>query len=160
VLRHAHRIGAVGYALWGVIHMLGGAAMLATLANDGGTAYLAMVATAMPVTLLPVITAGPVTAVFAFHAYNLVWLGAVVTLIAVTLNWHKDRSGYWLNLAIVSATDLGLLGTTLAPGYMLARDGAIGLVLWAIAACFSTLALRNAPGPRDTATSSGQPREA
>jgi hypothetical protein len=50
------------------------------------------------------------SSVFAFHAFNLMWLGLLAGLIAVRLNWYNVLAGYWLNVALVGFTDLGLLG--------------------------------------------------
>lgn len=132
--------GAVAYALWGIVHVIGGAMQLSALRSGGGKALTAMISTAAPFDVagpdLPAVAA----AYMGMGAFTLVWLGALVTWVAVTQNWRNSRLGYWLNLILVGATDIGLLLALLLPGYMAWSDGIVGLGLFAIAFCFSTLA--------------------
>lgn len=132
--------GAVAYALWGIVHVLGGAMQLLALRSGGGKALTAMISTAAPFE-----TAGPelpaaAAAYMGMGAFTLVWLGALVTWVAVTQNWRNSRLGYWLNLTLVGTTDLGLLLALLLPGHMAWSDGMVGLGLFALALCFSTFA--------------------
>jgi hypothetical protein len=59
------------------------------------------------------------------------WLGVTGILVL------KDRyfmfecvTGYWFNLVIVGAADIGLIIFLLAPGYMAIADGIPGPALW------------------------------
>lgn len=139
---HSHRIGAVFFVLWGILHIVGGAAMLQTLSTDGATGYLALLATALPAAALPSVPEGVATGVFAFHGYNLVWLGFVSLLIGVLLNWKNSVAGYWINLAVVSFADIGLIVFMILPGYMRPVDGAAGPVLWLLAGAFGGMGVR------------------
>ncbi|NJN83270.1 MAG: hypothetical protein HC802_13950 [Caldilineaceae bacterium] len=56
------------------------------------------------------------------------------------MNWRNSRAGYWINLGVVAAADLGLLLTLLLPGMMAWSDGLWGPLLWLLAAGFTTLA--------------------
>jgi hypothetical protein len=71
-------------------------------------------------------------------AYNILWIGLLVIVIAVGMNWRNSALGYWLNLAVVGATDLGLLVALLLPGYMAWSDGMIGISLFVLAFVFAT----------------------
>jgi hypothetical protein len=77
-------------------------------------------------------------------SFNLLWIGLLVTAVAITMNWRNSRTGYWLNLGIVGATDLGLLLFLLLPGTMAWTDGGIGLSLFFVAAALSTTGLLRA----------------
>ncbi|MDP2470682.1 MAG: hypothetical protein Q8W46_07445 [Candidatus Palauibacterales bacterium] len=143
----AHRIGAVFYLLWGIIHVLGGAAMLATLRSAGGAGVLRMIATADPGSA-PDSVPEIVTAVAGFHSWNLLWIGALVAGVALTLNWRNRRSGFWINLTLAGAADAGLVAFMLAPGLMRLSDGLIGIVLFGLAFMFSGLGRRYATDMR------------
>lgn len=143
----ASRIGAVFYALWGLLHVVGGAAMLSAFASGGGAEMLRLVATALPAAEI----ANPsvaVASVLAFHAWNLLWLGGLVMSVAVTLGWRGRTAGYWINLAVVAAVDGGLLGTTVLPGVMRVADAIPGLALFALALAFSTVGMLASPALR------------
>jgi len=49
--------------------------------------------------------------------------------------------GYWLNLVVVSAADLGYIFFVLVPGYVPLLPGGLGPLLWVLALIFSTLAI-------------------
>jgi hypothetical protein len=145
---YAPKIGAVFYVLWGLLHIAGGAVLLQTLSAKGATAVLATIGSAVPPAELPLISGGVTGAILAYYAWNILWVGLLVVVVGVRLNWHNNRMGYWLNLAIVSAVDLGLTYTLLAPGYMAPTDGGLGLALWLPAAIFSSIGLFNHHSPQ------------
>jgi hypothetical protein len=130
------------FCLWGLVHVAGGALMLA--ASNDPAAYTALVATAGPTPgeLLPP-TGSPALAVFAFHAWNILWAGLMVTGVALVLNRVRSRPGYWFNLAVVSGADVGLLLFFVRPGVMSLSSAVPGLVLWLPAAVTGYLALEN-----------------
>jgi hypothetical protein len=138
---YAHKIGAVFYILWGLLHIAGGVVLLQQLAADGATKALATIGSAVPPVDLPIISGGVTAAVLAYYAWNILCIGLLVLVVGVKLNWNNSRMGYWLNLAVVGAVDLGLIFTLLAPGYMALADGGLGLALWLPAAIFSTIGL-------------------
>lgn len=140
---YAHKIGAVLYILWGLLHIAGGAVLLQTLSAGGVVGVLASLGSAVPEAELPVINGGVTAAVLAFFAWNWVWIGLLVLVVGVRLNWHNSRTGYWLNMFVAGAADLGLIVTLLAPGTMAVSDGWPGPLLWLLAAIFSTLGLLN-----------------
>lgn len=139
--RNTHRFGAICYALWGILHILGGAAILATLQTDGGAAALAMFGTALAPEALPASSSTVVDGLMAYHSFNIVWFGIVVTIVAVRLNWVNSLAGYWINLILVSLVDLGLFFTQVFPGRIAVGDAMIGAILWIPAAIFSTIAI-------------------
>lgn len=144
----AARTGAVFYALWGLLHVMGGAVQLTTLNGEGGAALTRMISSARPLTPEEAAVPSAAAAFMGMGAFNILWIGLLVTIIAVTMNWRNSRLGHWLNLGIVGATDLGLLVALLLPGTMAWSDGGLGLSLYAVALVASSLGrLRNAGLP-------------
>jgi hypothetical protein len=135
----AARTGAAFYALWGLLHVAGGAVQLVTLKGSGGAALTRMISSARPLDEASAAVPDAAAAFMGMGAFNILWIGVLVTVIAVTMNWKNSRLGYWLNLAIVGATDLGLLVALLLPGTMAWSDGGLGLSLFAVALVASTL---------------------
>jgi len=65
-------------------------------------------------------------------------------VVGIFLNWKNSRLGYWLNLIVVSAGDIGFVVFVLVPGYIPFMPGAIGPILWVLAVIFSTVGLVSA----------------
>lgn len=140
------RVGATFYVLWGVIHVIGGAVLLQA-ALSGTDAFLqaqaggsAFEPTGLSGNARTLAVAG---GAFAFHAYNLTWLGMAVAAVAICLNWRNSATGYWLNLALVGFTDVGLLLFIVGAGVMTWADAWIGPALFVPAWVFSTIGLRS-----------------
>lgn len=134
----AHRFGAIFYVLWGLLHVVGGAVLLSTW-NSAGTAelmrsYGSAVASSVPAAL-PDVVGG----VGAFHAFNLLWIGLLVIVVAIKLNWRNARAGAWLNATLAGMADLGLVVFLLLPGYMPWAEGAPGMVLFLPALVFTAV---------------------
>jgi hypothetical protein len=138
------RIGAVSYALWGAIHVLGGTVLLLA-ALEGPERFLSA-QTSFELTPGALAVQEDVrtamSGVFAFHAFNLLWLGLLALAVAIRANWEGSATGYWLNLAVVGFTDLGLLLFIVRPGVISLSEAWIGPLLLALALVFSTLARR------------------
>lgn len=116
-----HRIGAVLYLLWGLLHIK---AAIATYQ--------------LGATLEPGLVQGRVYQ----DAWNLVFFAISVSVIAMLLNWRNSRLGFWLNLGIASVTDIGFIIHVLAPGYIPMIPGIAGPVLWVFAVMFTAVAIR------------------
>lgn len=142
-----HKLGASLYALWGVLHIVGASVLLLQAANLGATAVFATIGSATPATALPQLSNSLVDAVLRYYAWNLLWIGCFVLVVAIWLNWRNHVLGYWLNLTVVSVVDLGLLVFLIAPTHMALADGMLGVALWLPAVLFSTIGLvtRRAP---------------
>jgi len=116
------KLGAICYALWGVLHLIAVvdqyeyAHALESGLTQGrlyqGTTYLLVMA-----------------------------LTAIV--VAVFYNWRNSRSGYWINLAVVSLADIPFIMFVLMPGHMPFFPGIMGPVLWIGGLVLTTLALRD-----------------
>jgi hypothetical protein len=116
-----HRIGAIIYILWGILHLLG-AANGFRLAGE--------------------VDPGLIQGKLFQHAWNTGLFGAFGIVVAVLLNWKNSRTGYWLNLLVLGVTDLGYVVFVVLPGYISPIEGWSGPILWALAAVFSTLGMR------------------
>lgn len=142
MFKHAHKIAAVVYMLWGAIHILGGAAMMSA-SMQGPNIFLQMLsgnANDVFGAVQDRLGVQATTEVFAFHSFNIIWLGALAIAVALFLNWKNYRVGYWVNLAIVGFADLGLILFMVVPGVMKISEAWIGPALFAIAIFFSTFA--------------------
>jgi hypothetical protein len=137
----------VFFALWGIAHVAGAALQLTTLRSDGPGALTAMIASARPAAADSFVVPAAAAAFMAMGAWNILWIGMFVTVIAVDMNWRNSTRGLLINMAVVGATDAGLLFALLLPGHMRWSDGAVGLVLFALAAVFSTAAVLGSHRP-------------
>ena len=117
------RLGAVAYVVWGLLHI-----------------QAARLVYALGETLEP----GIVQARIYQGAWNLLFFALFGIIVAVFLNWKNSRIGYWLNLVVVSAADLGFIITVLIPGYVPLLPGGLGPFLWVVGLVFSTLGVLNA----------------
>lgn len=124
-----HRAGAVFYGLWGALHVF--AAFLILPDASAG--------------LQPGVTLARVQQNSVFMAT----VGVAAIWIAIRFNRRGDRFGYWFNLYLVSAADLGFVLLVLLPGHEALPRGLIGPALWIAAVAASTvgmLAAKSAAG--------------
>lgn len=114
------KLGAVTYVLWGLLHI-----------------QAARFVYALGQSLEPGIIQGRIFQ----DAWNLLFFALFGIVVAVTLNWKNSRLGYWLNLVVVSAADIGFIITIMVPGYIPLVPGGLGPLLWVVALAFSTLGI-------------------
>ncbi len=122
------RLGAIAYALWGFLHIQ--AARMAYTLGD---------------TLDP----GMVQARIYQDAFNLLFFALFAIVVAFWLNWKNDKMGYWINLIVISAADVGFIYYVLMPGYVPMIPGGLGPLLWIIAVTFSTIGIRRSRHPNE-----------
>lgn len=120
------RLGAIAYILWGFLHIQA-ARMVYTLGD----------------TLDP----GMVQARIYQDAFNLLFFALFAIVVAFWLNWKNDKIGYWANLIVISAADVGFIYHVLMPGYVPMIPGGLGPLLWIIAVTFSTIGIRRSRHP-------------
>lgn len=146
-MRWMTRVGAIAFLLWGLLHLAGGAAMLATLTSDGAVAYLQLVA---PSANHSTLVGNPgLDGTLGLHAWNLMLLGIVVSGVAVLLSWKGRSAGFWVNTVIVSGADVGLLALVVLPGYLPIGQALAGIVFWIVGVACSGIALFGGPRPSD-----------
>jgi hypothetical protein len=74
-------------------------------------------------------------------AWNLLFFAIFAIVVAIFFNWKNSRLGYWMNLTVVSAGDIGYIAFVLVPGYVPFMPGALGPMLWILAVLFSTVGI-------------------
>jgi hypothetical protein len=135
------RIGAVFYGLWGLLHLVGGSAILASTLGDGPAAGFAFYQQ----------SAGDFTplagAILAMNSFTIAWVGALVIAIAATMNWRNDCKGFLLNLTLAGMMDVALVVFLLSPGFVTIGDAMLGITLLVIAATCSALGLLKQRNP-------------
>lgn len=117
----AYRLGAVCYAVWGVLHILAALSIYQLGAEQA---------------------AGLVQGRLYQGAWNMLYLALFSIVVAVGFNWRNSWLGYWLNLFTVSATDIGFITFVLLPGY---STDILGPILWILGVIFSTIGILKAP---------------
>ena len=138
---HLARATVIALTLWGLLHIVGGGAlMVAATATD--TTGLAALGSAVDVSQLPETPNAVVQALIGFHGMNIAFAGMAVTLLSVGWSWRQWPRGVPSSLLIAGAADIGLLVYLLGPGYMKLSDGIWGPLLLAIALLTGALARR------------------
>jgi hypothetical protein len=123
------KIGAATYCLWGLLHVAGGAMLLSDSLSDDPTKALASIGSALPGSEIPDVTHPAVSGVLAFHSFNILWMGLMATIVAITMNWVNSKAGFWINTAVIGLADTGLIAFMLLPGIMKPEEGLIGPVI-------------------------------
>lgn len=136
-------IGAIFFALWGLMHVAFGAQMIMLNASGSANAIL----DAIYLDTGPVPTPDPlgstIDAIMNQHAWNLLWFGLASTIVAIFWNWRNSVAGYWANMVLVSAADIGFMVAIMMPGYVDFWLGIWGPVLWIGGVIFASLAVLN-----------------
>jgi hypothetical protein len=114
------KLGSVTYILWGILHI-----------EAARKVYL------LGQTLDPGMLQGRIFQ----DAWNLLFFAIFAIVVAIFFNWKNSRLGYWMNLTVVSAGDIGYIVFVLVPGYVPLMPGALGPILWILAVLFSTVGI-------------------
>jgi hypothetical protein len=110
------RVGAICYFLWGLVHYQAAYAVFS-------------LASKLPASM----ERGRINQ----DAFYLACFATTGIAVAILLNWHNDRLGFWLNAIAISAGDIPFILFVLLPGYIAFWPGVLGPVLW-IAALICT----------------------
>lgn len=114
------KLGSITYVLWGLLHL-----------EAARRVYM----------LGQSIDPGMIQGRIYQDAWSLLFFAIFGIIVAVYLNWRNSYQGYWLNLIVVSAADLGYILFVLIPGYVPLVPGGLGPLLWVLAIIFSTLGI-------------------
>ena len=117
------KLGSITYVLWGILH-LEAARRVYVLGQS--------------------LDVGMVQGRIFQDAWSLLFFALFGIVVGVFLNWKNSRLGYWLNLIVVSAGDIGYIVFVLIPGYVPFMPGALGPILWVLAMLFSTAGIMSA----------------
>lgn len=115
------KFGASAYVLWGLLHL-----------ESARQVFVSAQA------LDPGILQGRIYQ----HAWNLLFFALFAIVVGGALNWKNSLTGYWLNLVVVSAADMGFIVAVLIPGYVPLVPGGLGPALWILAVILSTFGIR------------------
>ena len=113
-----HRIGAVCYVIWGVLHV--------------NAAY-------MQYQFGSSLEAGMVQGRLIQNAWHLLFFGVLAIIIGMRLNWRNSRLGYWINVIALTVVDIGFISFVLVPYLPILSAAILGPVFWVLAVIFSTL---------------------
>ncbi|MBD8868429.1 hypothetical protein [Nocardioides donggukensis] len=116
-----------GLAGWGLLHLVGGASLLAA----GGTEGLDTLAPGAA-TPAPDPAGEAAAAVVHFHGFNIAAAGLLV--LALALAWRRTGRSWQAAVAVgvAAVLDLGLVAFLLAPGLMPLSEGLWGIALLAV----------------------------
>ena len=114
------KLGSIIYVFWGILHI---------------------VAASKVYTLGQTLDPGMVQGRIFQNAWSLLFFAVFAITVGIFLNWKNSHLGYWLNLIVVSAGDIGYIVFVLVPGYVPFMPGVIGPILWILAVIFSTIGL-------------------
>ena len=114
-------IGAALYTVWGALHLFAASSVYQLAAS---------------------FDPGMVQGRLYQSAWNLLFFAVFAIVVAVFFNRNNTRTGYWLNLVVVSVTDIGFIAFVLMPGYLPVWPGVLGPIFWVASAVVTTLARR------------------
>lgn len=133
------KLGAIGFGLWGLLHMAGAIVILsATLGTGPAAGYAIYGYDGGP---LP----GATGAILAYFAYFLVLSGASALGIAVKLNWSNSQTGLAINTGLILAVEIGLIIFLIVPGYLSVFEALPGFVFFAMGAILGGIACTRDP---------------
>jgi len=115
------KLGAGSYVIWGLLHIV--AAVDEFTVGRG---------------LEPGLVKGKINQ----GAWDLLFFALFAIVVAIRYNWKNESLGYWLNLIVVSAADIGFIIFVLLPGYVDIFPGILGPIFWILGLVFSTLGYR------------------
>ncbi len=136
-------LGAIFYALWGLMHVAFGAQMLMLNASGSATAILDAIYLDSGPVVTPDRLGSTIDAIMYQHAWNLLWFGIASTVVGIFWNWRNSLAGYWINALLISAADLGFIVAIMLPGYVDFWLGIWGPILWLAGLLFASLAVLN-----------------
>ena len=127
---HLSKLGALLFAAWGVLHVIGAAAMF----MQGYHVYDPNYSASAPLA----------DAALKYLAYFILLIGLAVTAVSIRLNLRNSHVGLALNTALIGLTDLGLVLFLVVPGFVSWGEAALGLGLFGAALIPATIACRRA----------------
>ncbi|CTQ59686.1 hypothetical protein [Roseibium album] len=133
------KLGAIGFGLWGLLHIAGaGLVLSATLGSGPADGYAIYGYDGGP---LP----GATGAILAYFAYLLALSGAAALAVAIKLNWSNSQAGLAINSGLVLTIEFGLIVFLIVPGYLSLLESLPGFVFFAIGAIFGGIACKRDP---------------
>ena len=100
------RSSAVLWVVWGSFHLLLGIALMAFIGAEHPIGQLSEIPELLEVTMMDNPARFASVASLKQHAYNLAWIGAVVT-VGAGFVWKGDPRGIFFNAVVAGFADLG-----------------------------------------------------
>ncbi|WP_299730656.1 hypothetical protein [uncultured Tateyamaria sp.] len=133
------KIGAVGFGLWALLHIVGAGAILAAVMSGGPEAGYVIYGVGEGA--LPAATG----AILGYFAFLLLAIALVVGGIAARMNWNNSEAGLAINTGIVLVIEIGLILFLLIPGHLPFMQALPGFVFFAIGVIAGGMACRKDP---------------
>ena len=133
------RIGAGLFVAWGLIHILGGAAILAAAAGSIEAGFSTYANSDGDYNELS-------GAILRYFAFLLMVAGGVAALVGATRNWNNDQNGLAFNTVFIGLIEIGLIWFLVLPGFVSWGEASVGLVPFVIATIVSGIACQSAHG--------------
>ena len=130
------RYGATAFVLWGLLHLVGGLAVVLAHLSGGASAGYALYGYVGPP--LPAVTG----AILGYFGYLISLSGPIVMYVAIRYNWRNSENGLAANTGIVLLIEVGLVLFLLIPGHVGLADAMPGLTLFAAGAILCRIACR------------------
>jgi|SRR6185436_4763271 len=147
--KYAHRIGAIFYILWGILHVIIGLVLFYKLSTVGSYGVMETTGSAVPADQIPHINSALLNGILSQYAWNVLWPG-LFSIAVASMNWKNSLIGYWYNLIVITLVDSGFMAAILIPGYISLRDGLPGPIFWLLAVIFSTVGILKNPRSKTT----------
>ncbi len=140
-------IGAL--VLWGLLHLVGGIAEVATVERDGGQAALELLGSSAEIGDRASDPGAVAESVIAFHGFLIACAGIAVTALTVASARGRRPSTVLGPLAIVAVADAGLLAFLVLPGYTPLSEAFWGPLLLLVALVGAARGGLLTPEPRE-----------
>lgn len=131
-----NQIGAALFVVWGVVHIIiGGTALF-----DFYTAGPAEMFTQAEVNVQPGemdATLTHIGNIVAEYYFDIIALGLLAIIVAVTLVWENDPLGLWINLIVLGIADFAFLFLEILPGYQPLIPPVLGPIIYVLAVGFT-----------------------
>jgi hypothetical protein len=127
------RAGALGFALWGLLHAVGGSAILIATLQDAAAGYASYPTATGTYDALS-------GAILAYFAYGLICLGLVALIVAWRGNLANNSAALALNTVMIVLVEIGLIVFLLIPGHVTLAQASIGFAFAAIGIIFGGIA--------------------
>lgn len=136
------RVACISFALWGMLHFVGGAWILAAAIVDPASGYSHYQQHSGMFTPLS-------SAILSYFSFLIACAGAAATAIAIKFNWQNSQLGLAINTIMIGVIEFGLVIFLVLPGFTLFAEASPGLLFFIVGAVAGGIACRSseqAPG--------------
>lgn len=147
IMKNLLKIASVLWIIWGVFHFVGGVAFIYLFGTEHPEGFFSSIPQVVSFTMNGMDMRFPVIPTLKQHAFNLAWVGLVVTVGAVYV-WRGNKTGIFTSIVVGGFADLGyflyvdLPGFADAPGPQMTYIMATAIIL-SLITYFKTDRLKN-----------------